>query len=128
MSDIVEHHERLRELDAEVAEKVMGYKKIRKDFWSFKTWKDGEFMCESSGILPCFSTSISDAWTVVEKFSQFELWKDKDGEWSCRMVRGKTDHGHSHADTAPMAICRAALKAMEKPKQGDGSWSTRPEE
>jgi hypothetical protein len=85
-----------RELDALVAEKVMG--------WNFQR--------------SAFSTDIASAWEVVEKLQALEytfinlLW---DGQgWDIEM--GQDGHDIScdtYADTFPLAICLAALKAVD---------------
>jgi len=55
-----------------------------------------------------FSTDMNDAFDVVEKFSSMKLFKYKWGkEWRCYF--GVTGVG----DTAPLAICRAALLVVE---------------
>ena len=68
-----------------------------------------------------YSTDISAAWLVVEKFLphfRIECFEDSvntDEEgWHCDIWTVK---GHACAegcDTAPLAICRAALKAVER--------------
>ena len=128
-----------RELDALVAEKVMGSE------WWIHIESDARFIApggewvshlhpkKASGKepvdwdvinracdLPRYSTDISAAWQVVEKLaSPFQLEKDPDGEISCR-IRLKTEWGPlAHADNPALAICLAALKALgveqEKP-------------
>lgn len=92
------------ELDALIAEKVM------------------EWTPQSYFLGPPFSTNIAAAWTVVEK-----LWaagKDFDLEnfnqpgggqgWRARFMRTtkNQDTVIAFASTAPLAICRAALKAV----------------
>jgi Phage ABA sandwich domain len=91
----------LREIDRLVAEKVMGCSK------ELMVW------LEIHEVLPHYSTNIVDAWQVVEKFVNddiyFEMVKpDKDGSFTCLigMLNEPTK-----ADTAPLAICLAALKA-----------------
>jgi hypothetical protein len=115
-----------RELDAEVAQKAMGYAYDGVAWWTHssgqRTSVDG---------LPRFSTDIAAAWRVVERIT------DPDGpfgaqKWSFGMeyssVIGwvvdftpRTRHPkareypafQAQATTAPEAICRAALKAVE---------------
>ena len=64
-------------------------------------------------IYPNYSTDISDAWQVVEKFYSMGLNKYSNGkEWRAYLVAdidGKNADGLGVADTAPLAICRAAL-------------------
>ena len=116
-----------RELDALVAEKVMGWTDI---------WTDGDYfmayppheqrIMQKMGVgyaerypIPNYSSEISAAWEVVEKMRQEGLtvtittpptgWKNWD-------VRGWDDNNNDNrfiarADTAPRAICIAALHA-----------------
>jgi hypothetical protein len=67
--------------------------------------------------LPPFSTDIAAAWLVVEKFldqHDFDLnnLMDNDGEWMATIKPLNSDeYVMAKADTAPLAICRAALLA-----------------
>jgi len=107
-----------REMDALIAEKVMG---LRLD-WEFAEYQNGEPTVptlrdkyDEIGMLPLYSTDISAAWTIVEKLcgeygcDVVKVCKrDPDlghGEWSCNFGRGWEAFG----ETAPLAICRAAL-------------------
>jgi len=61
-----------------------------------------------------FSTNIKHAFDVLEKFSHAKLSKYECGkEWACYLgaTAGK-------ADTAPLAICRAALLVVEEHTRG----------
>ena len=107
-----------RALDALVAEKVMGWEWFR--FIRHEDSYIGEFgpaqgdepIAENYGEHPpLYSTSIAAAWEVVEKLrdTQFTLERDalvSAGGWSCMMG------GFGEGSTAPLAICRAALKAV----------------
>ena len=93
-----------RELDALVAEKVMGDLPPR------------------GYSIPDYSIFISAAWAVVEKLyltSEFFLetsyyGMDKNKRWWAQFsTHGIDDEFHAEAPTAPLAICRAALKAVE---------------
>ena len=92
-----------RELDAEVAEKVM---------WADLDLTDYHI---ERAVPDCYSTSIAAAWQVVEKMKldspmvRYDAYRDDDRpRWTCAIngVRGD-------ANTAPLAICLAALKAVE---------------
>jgi hypothetical protein len=86
-----------RELDALVAEKVMG-------------WTKEELLLNSSPSFraayqngaPFYSTSIEDAWQVVEKFKTkdpaifFELSNSITRQWECYLGSGRANE-----DTAP---------------------------
>ena len=69
-------------------------------------------------VLPKYSTDIAAAWEVTEKFWSVKVNKYLDGkEWRAYVVRLSNDNksnsdGGSFADTAPLAICRAALLAV----------------
>lgn len=103
-----------RELDALVAEKVMGLAPVE---WSGDCLVHGNQ--ETGGIVPAYSTNIPAAWKVVEKLHgehTFGLdWLGFEGEeWRCVFNWGKDeDRGFAHAvaATAPLAICLAALQA-----------------
>ena len=124
-----------RELDALIAEKVMGHS-------VFNTGKEGRpshgaphsavifgknrlAMCvlhedgegATTMIVPHYSTRIADAWLVVEKFEMFRLNNVYDG-FQCKVMGYDADGEwieawYEKADTAPLAICLAALKAVE---------------
>lgn len=109
------------ELDALIAEKVMG--------WHFvgTFTLDPELNCDrwardQNGLeryfheVPKYSTDIAAAWQVVEKmivYSEHHFLLDKGGAWLCRFREG----GLSPGETAPHAICLAALKAVGWPIQ-----------
>lgn len=122
-----------RDLDALVAERVMGYEKRAESEWlggfAWISHDDGHWYGVTS--MPRFSTDISAAWDVVERLQSDALslgWKRRDfslerkdrmvdGRWYCVTDAVPTDiypNGYAVdgvADTAPLAICRAALKA-----------------
>lgn len=77
--------------------------------------------------IPQYTTDISAAWKVLEKMEDEDFWANltrktethKGGpdepEWHCRLrcVRGGTRGDHvANSIEAPLAICRAALKAV----------------
>lgn len=127
------------ELDLLVAEKVMGWKFYcvkRGKYIHFiaqvpgepEPWKHSRNDSEDNYVRGCHadynpmkhimsmpdfhpSTSIADAWEVVEKMGFNCLWKDATG-WTCRFYGVRA--AESSASTAPHAICLAALKAVMK--------------
>lgn len=130
-----------RELDALIAEKVMGF--TWHDGWkSFKGphlvspggfmagWRmeDGGVMGHLDGVtrnpeLPFYSTDIAAAWQVVEKLVAERFFPEVNyrgrGEWGCKVDRLTVDDSwndkptpHEIANTAPLAICLAALSAV----------------
>ena len=119
-----------RELDAYVAEKVMGRLKPEGDiarmglgfhpqghetrYWSIST-ADSKRSWYYEG--PQYSTDIAAAWEVVEKmhsrdFSMMAEWDDEDRMWFVGFSN-KESYKADEAATAPLAICLAALKAVE---------------
>lgn len=112
-----------RALDALVAEKIFGASKFRYiDVVNGKEKETfGEFPGDSiRGVrrVPYFSTSIADAWLVVEKVDNRNAVAKKMGVLTMGLSR--YDNGYTArffnsgatADTAPLAICLAALRAV----------------
>lgn len=98
----------LRELDAEVHEKVFGLGSTFDigDLWGHD--EDGDWGDESEPV-PHYSSDIEAAWLVVEKMDNviFNLQRRR-GVWMCAFA--PPARGHAAAETAPLAICKAALK------------------
>lgn len=113
-----------RELDALVAEKVMGWRPWSGGYYYGSA--DGQVMVclhENDGMARYWSpsTDIAAAWRVVERLHTgrtFGLdWLGFDGEeWRCCFGWSENDDHlgfhHAEAATAPLAICLAALKAV----------------
>jgi hypothetical protein len=118
-----------RELDALVAEQVMGCANIvRGSYFPYCRCSPALHNGED-GYLESYSTSIAAAWEVVEKV-HLSLVRCEEGWLACpfpdsaiavwpgwcaidhefHVINGK-DH-YAVADTAPLAICRAALKVV----------------
>lgn len=115
-----------RELDALIAQKVFGFKLIdqaqlgRKDKWY---WHG-----EATVLVPPYSSHIVAAWQVVEKLKIikapdytdelndmpiFVRFLPYEGKWEAGWARSYYQQAYlCEADTAPHAICLAALKAM----------------
>lgn len=125
-----------RELDALIAEKVMGwewYSKEKLNELGYNTNKnlllpsnigqaDGNGWCAIESHISPYSTDISAAWEVVEKFSRKNgrsgggpiINISHDGNWHCDFGGGDGTLGSgavAQSETAPHAICLAALKA-----------------
>ena len=111
-----------RELDALIAEKVMGWI-YKPDVYGdvYMTTDDWHALVGASLNEWYPSTRIQDAWQVVEKIKgmvegTFTLC------WIGHWAAGWDDYGSmfmagsktGYADTAPIAICLAALKAVER--------------
>jgi len=111
------------EMDALVAEQVMGWHPIKDDeigLW----WKVPENQNPSGfgseDAPPPYSTHIEFSWEIVEKIhlldDRYLTETQNDGEqirWGVYqfMSDGSVTELVLGADTAPLAICRAALKA-----------------
>lgn len=98
-----------RELDALVAEKVMGFRHHPAMPGYDEMW----FMSDGGSIdLPNYSTDIAAAWQVVEKL-RLGIAPMGDGKWGVAMrdqpVNSIKDLTIN--ESAPLAICLAALKA-----------------
>lgn len=110
-----------RELDALVAEKVMGWTKrisadhtgseikVLRNMGIIYAWKDAERK-ERGLDVPAYSTDIAAAWQVAEMMRGLDFRLNKDGDWVCCF--GGTVAFCGESDTAPHAICLAALKAV----------------
>ena len=116
------------ELDALVAEKVMGWqlKKVRRSFGTSTmgfeyadrdAWVDGNgtAVCEPWEWQP--GDELDDAWQVVEKFLaddyRFALDNREGLPWWAEFALPDYSEGDQDiAETPTLAICRAALKAV----------------
>ncbi len=129
-----------RELDAMIAEKVMGAvwqnitPKGRKKVLAFPKDRpmastDGAeiiYYGMNGSNLPHYSTSIAAAWEVVEKmraldFVVFEMSVDGTDDWHARF--GKTwppieDEGFSKKPAEAICLAALAAKAPAEPKEG----------
>lgn len=115
-----------RELDALVAEKVMGWPPIGEgEPYRLHQHRGGVIANGipqrfNSGVIPLTwqpSTDIAAAWQVVEAMRpEYGFWIDGDDGYIVEFqhgMPGMTDyrHGRAFAPTAPEAICKAALLA-----------------
>lgn len=121
-----------RELDAWVAEKVMGWVDVSKEHhWNYIRGCSAGWPDEYSGLppdgytgddefkrdyrrIPNYSTSIADAWVVVEKLASTYLFclENSGSFWVADFGRSADRRAQCTAGTAPHAICLAALKAV----------------
>lgn len=138
-----------RELDALVAEKVMGLVMLEETYQTWETfdgwtmqapetfnyWAPSELPPEERMFLkrkhPYFSRSIAAAWQVVEKLKFDPRSPDWDGErdfaihfngnvWKAGYYDSGYDNCfdfHAEAKTAPLSICRFALKVVLEPSK-----------
>jgi hypothetical protein len=121
-----------REMDVLIAERVMGWRRVQ---WATEAgraiepgwmlvneidWATDHYRAARSDELPSsdfdvlvprYSTDIPAAWPVLEKLmADFNVELRWDGRrWTCCVIH-PFYRGHA-ADTAPLAICRAALAA-----------------
>jgi len=116
------------ELDALVAEKVMGESRPTHppNDWQIKTQADsagGNWFAGTTGYqngdepiwIPCpFSRSIASAWKIIEHDVLLETLhlrhSGQQGEWEASFCAFPGTIGHGQ--TAPHAICLAALRAI----------------
>lgn len=108
-----------REIDALIAAKVMGL--CHEEMWGIMDYRE-----DGSPVLmpdfPPYSSDIAAAWQVVEKLRDEGLhscvFQYADNlHWSAQFDEHELDVIRApivKADTAPMAICLAALKAVQR--------------
>ncbi|MGH2351203.1 MAG: BC1872 family protein [Chloroflexota bacterium] len=111
-----------RELDAVVGERVFG--------WTVQTYSNQPYQVDTTwqrgtawtrrAIVPAFSTDAGAALQVVERLADpgrrrgVEIVRDSDGRWHARFVRrGRASPRFTAAATLPLAICVAALEAVD---------------
>jgi hypothetical protein len=92
-----------RELDAAVAE-ALGFRTVA---WHGDVAIQGEHE-NYVHALPYYSTNIADAWQVLEKLAGLQPRISIGVDFACCELIG----AQVLADTAPLAICRAALAAV----------------
>ena len=115
-----------RELDALVAEKVMGWKLFDRAAMGWgpgpSVWSTGENSDDpmSSPTFQGFqpSVDIRHAWLDVKKMAELHVVSVScmfNKRWRCEAVQAHSQRQtpvNAIADTAPLAICLAALKAV----------------
>jgi hypothetical protein len=106
------------ELDAIIAEKVMGWEpgKIEN---GLALWWETDQGTKYPHDAP-FSTDISSAWEVVEflrkegfDFDSFSSSTRIQAGWSDVVFMSQLDEFSARAETLPLAVCRAALLAVK---------------
>jgi len=106
-----------RELDALVAERVMGWHRRKRNGVEVWVVTTDTFDPPVTYPVECWnpSTSIAAAWEVVEKQDDCLHLKQhgEKGMWEAYFCHNYCEADYlGEADTAPLAICRAALKAV----------------
>lgn len=102
-----------RKTDLIIADKIMGFPKEIINNNGFKKDYDGSFV----QVCPEYTSDIYAAWEIVEKSTSFELSQPQaydDKTWFCSISFKNTHSFDGKAETAPLAICRAALLASIK--------------
>lgn len=122
-------------LDALVSEKVFGHRVVKA--WTVEALEFAEACgrkssghpprCRVMGIneqddvledgsrVPPYSVDIAAAWVVLERVQEVGSLQNFGGfGWRCEIHTTVPDHhdAASEADTAPLAICRAALRSV----------------
>ena len=101
-----------RQIDALVAEKVMGWvESTHKDSMGYLAPPDNPEGFYTDYDIPNYSTDISAAWEVMEKMKEIY---EPDIMYLKLYNKWRADFGYDATilnETAPMAICLAALKA-----------------
>lgn len=110
-----------RDLDALVEVRVFG---ARPEIVAGHIQWEKDVGDDGAGV-PAYSRDIDAAWQVVAKLRAdgwwFSLTQDNTDIWDAKFWKGEpkgwfpTAEAYGTADTAPLAICRAALAAMEGP-------------
>ncbi len=118
------------EMDALIAEKVLGFTNVR-ILMAGSEGRRGKygvhcFDCVMHGdeeVCDGYSTDIAAAWNLVEKMKadnpRFCLMWDSDYDWwRCGELENHYGdecwHQDGYSESAPLAICRAALKTLIK--------------
>lgn len=118
-----------REMDALVASKVFDYFVIQHEYRVYEgdqEMKEIEYLVKNIRV-PEYSTDIAAAWMVLQKFCDEEshnypqdVCLEWNGfKWFCyvnteQMLNVLREPRDGRAPSAPLAICRAALKAVEE--------------
>ena len=101
------------DLDALIAENFLGL-----DYESVDgTWRYEGLLIHLGEELPAFSTSIADAWRLVEEMAirgwKVDVQNRFAGCWACHVHFDAPNYAKvfETADSAPLAICKASLAA-----------------
>jgi hypothetical protein len=101
-----------QEINRLIAEKVMGYELVYNEKFELNGWKMGEKSWAGS-FIP--SASIEDAWKVVEKLREDHIQLHivcHSGSYVVHTSLANNEVLEIKSETAPEAICLAALKAV----------------
>lgn len=114
-----------REMDALIAERVMGWRLKRQEPAADDVWYEREGVTISIHEWKP-STEISDAWKVIEHRRSQDWWQEirsaggRTGNWIVCTDNAEDPEASRltiwESPTAPLAICRAALLSTIDPK------------
>jgi hypothetical protein len=108
-----------REMDALIAASVMGWvnvSEVRPNLLTDVIGKPPDF--DYKDIVPHYSTDISVAWGIIDKSECYIIDNQVSQEESVDGIKRVNAQvfigrwGYAEAETAPLAICRAALLAV----------------
>lgn len=103
-----------RELDALIAERVMGLERVTTPGGFTVGWRPKGINLGAAP-LDSYSTDIAAAWQVVEKLKWAEpelQWNDEEQCWYLFLAKCSPEQIAPSSASAPHAICLAALKAV----------------
>jgi len=113
-----------RQIDAEICGKVFG-QPVEVQDGDFITLAEPDNPAAGWWLVPSYSTEISAAWSVLEKLRQGFRWCCIDihsnfhYQWTVSLIRNDESENATHtplitesAESAPSAICAAALRAV----------------
>ncbi|MNM07386.1 hypothetical protein D3C81_174300 [compost metagenome] len=98
-----------KDLDVLVSEKVMGWKKGHGSTWIVGKTTTGKLI--QTWKFRRFSSDISAAWEVADKFYYTDVRKVNGTKWIVRVGIGDGRSYNATGNTAPEAICKSALLA-----------------
>lgn len=116
---MIENFEKLnfnQKVDVLVEMHVMGWKDI---VIEQVAWARSNEMWAGIGVsglyVPLYSTLLTSAWGIVNKFDYMHLFRSKDfkkGQWECKLVEDPYCYAYAWAETVQLAICYAGLKTV----------------
>lgn len=111
-----------RETDVLIAEKVMGWTRAHVGSFGTQFWNTPNESIKAEPAIPDYSTEIHAAWDVIEvlerdwevEISTGHNFRDYPGQsYGCRIANKRVlSVMFCLAESAPLAICRAALLAV----------------
>lgn len=99
------------QMDAWVAEYVMGLPNVHM-CEGYLIHTQDSIQWNGAPVVDFYSTNITAAWRLVEKMQGFELEYEHGGFSRAEVHYAGDEWRNAWAETAPLAICRAALLAV----------------